>query len=264
MKSDSSPNPDLSGRFVWDWFRGEIIDVTTGEVVDRIYVAESPMREDDEGNLHPDANIVTPADPIHPLHLPHPSYILLNDVLSLFVYLKSVVPIPCSTYLLENTVRRYLKALGRRNLADDASMLALIYVALEENNVTVDVYELAEALRLDHQEVKSAIMRVKAMLNKSVSSFEERTRRNIVMYCRRFNLPREVVEHAMATYDRLLERGINRFTPRTLALSIIYISLIQHGMSTKCVTALIRTAKLKRIATYICSQTGVCLQHPSQ
>lgn len=255
MKLKLEPEPDLSHReLVWDWERGEIIDVLTGEVVDTIYVNEPQLYNDKMGNPVPAATVVTPADPMHPLHLPQSSYEILSDVISLFVYLKSAMPIPCSIYVFENTVRKYLKSLSPRALPDTISYLGLIYIALEENNVSVDIIELAEVMGVPHQDVKSAVFRLKTLLNKNLSSFEEKTLKNIQMFCQRLELPTKVYETAVNTFRAYAEKREHsyRYTPRTLALATIYIALQIHRLPAKQLSSLIRLVKVRKVARHIC------------
>ncbi|MEM3964410.1 MAG: hypothetical protein QW584_01640 [Thermofilaceae archaeon] len=241
---------------VWDWSRGEIIDVTTGEVVDRIYVSEIPMREDSD-KLVPDIEFVTPADELHPLHLSWSSYTLLEEIVDAFAKLKEVYPVHCSIYLFEDTVRRYLKKISStRNLRGKEFVAAFIYVALEENNVPVDMYSLSKALGIQHADLKSAILHVKSVLGKNVLSFEEKTRRNIAMYGQKLNLEPKVVADAMEIYDKVRFSG--RFTPRIVALTMLYLSLLKNGRSVKPLASVVRLVKLKKVARYVRDTYGIC------
>lgn len=245
------------GTLVWDWSRGEIIDITTGEVVDRIYVNEIPMREDSD-TLVPDVEFLTPADEIHPLHLSWSSYTLLEEIVDAFSKLKEAYPVHCSIYLFENTVRKYLKKIkNTKNLHEKKFIAAFIYVALEENNVPIDMYSLSKALEIQHSDLKSAVLHVKSILGKNVLSFEEKTRRNIAMYGRRLNLEPKIVADAVEIYDRV--RISARFTPRVVALTMLYISLLRNGKPPKPLASVVRLAKLKKVAKYICDTHNVCI-----
>lgn len=241
---------------VWDWKRGEIIDVTTGEVVDRIYVYDIPMREEDHG-LVPDLNILTPADELHPLHLPHSSYVLLEDILNMFVRLKNVLPIPCSVYVFEDTVRKLLKSVRKvRGLRKEEMLAAFIYLALEEINIPVDMYELSKILDIPHSKLKSAILHVKTVTGKSTSSFDERTRKNIISYGKKLKLDPKIVSEALDVYEKTKITG--RYTPRTIALAILYIVTKRNNQSTKPINSVISSTKVKEVAKYICGNYRIC------
>lgn len=248
MKTLYESNPNL----VWDWERGQIIDSRTGEVVDTIYVNYVPLSEDKYGNPRRFSEIVTPADILHPLHLPRDSLEVLNDVISIFLYLKSVITIPCSAYTIENTIRKYLKNLTPSEVPDRASIVALIYIALEENKVSVDVAELARAAEVSYHNVKSSIFRLKTSLNKFYTSFNEKVRKTIEMLCMKYHLPPEVLRDAVEIFEEYSrKRSTNRYTPRSIAKATVYIAMRRHGLSLKQVFRK-KSHRFKEIIKHVC------------
>ncbi|MEM1613268.1 MAG: cyclin family protein [Desulfurococcaceae archaeon] len=88
--------------------------------------------------------------------------------------------------------------------------------------------------------------------------FEEKTRRNIAMYGQRLNLEPKIVADAVEIYDRV--RISARFTPRVVALTMLYISLLRNGKPLKPLASVVRLAKLKKVAKYICDTHNVCIR----
>ncbi|MEM1694282.1 MAG: hypothetical protein QXH21_08205 [Ignisphaera sp.] len=256
------PNPIYEaiyeGTLVWDWSRGEVINIVTGEVVDRIYV-EISMREQDD-RLVPDIEIVTPVDELHPLHLTWTYYTLLEEIVDTYAKLKQMYSIECPIYLFEATVRKYLKKIenirngNTRGLRRKEFIAAFIYVALEENNVWMDLYKLSKALEIHHANLRSAILYVKNCLGKNVSSFAEKTRNYITMYGKKLNINPKVVADALEMYDKI--RFTAKFTPRTVALAMLYLSLVKMGEPVDPIASVANLTKIKRIIKHIL-QVGV-------
>ncbi|MEM4744898.1 MAG: hypothetical protein QXE70_10265 [Ignisphaera sp.] len=251
-------NPEPK-TLIWDWNRGEIIDPISAEVVDRIYVNDIPFtNDDDKHNLN--IEIVTLDNELHPLYLPYSLYIVLEKIMNIFVNLKQIYSIPYPIYLFENTIRYYLKKIRKtkeiKKILGKKIIAGLIYIALEENKVPIDMYSLCRTLEIDYSELRSAIIRIKKALGKNTTSFEDKTLRNITMYVQKLGLDPKIEADAIELYNKI--RFVNRFTPRIVALAMLYISILKNKRSVKPLTTVVKIDKLKNIVKYICSNNNVC------
>lgn len=240
---------------IWDWERGEIINPATGEVVDRIYVNQVPMVENDRGELVPRLSVVTPRDALHPLHLPHNTYTLLLDALDVYRVIKTRVlkDVPCSYYRIEDTLRGYLKKLGAmkvRNLRRIEYLVALVYVALEENMIAVDVVALSKLLSIPRHRIQSAIIKVKEALNKK-TPFEFKTKMNIRTYGAILGLGEDVIALAVKLYEEHKEK-VKNCAPKTVSLVFLYVALKRMSIDAeKVLCKVVRVDKISKIARRI-------------
>lgn len=222
------PKP-LERMLVYDYARGEVIDVLTGEVVDRIYVYE-PMRKTEDGDRVIDIEPIQVYDEIHPLYVSQTVYELLVDVLNLYRSAKEMLPIyGISEHLLEMTLRYYLKKL-KRHEHTNAFKAGLLYVALEQHGVIVDDADFAYATGVEISELKSAILDIKGKLAGVVKriSFDARAVELIKYFSRKFGAPNHVAVDAINVYNNCkLE---NKHSPKSQALASLYIAMKRHGL----------------------------------
>lgn len=118
------------------------------------------------------------------------------------------------------------------------------------------MYSLCRILGIDYPELRSAILLIKKALGKNTNSFEDKTRRNIAMYSQKLRLDPKIEADAIELYNKI--RFVNRFTPRLVALAMLYISILKNKRSVKPLASITKIDKLKNIARYICSNNNIC------
>lgn len=232
MSYPSSSQIEQNNMYIYDFERGFVIDPITGEVVDQIYVNQVMHRDRETNDLVKTYEFLIASNPLHPLYLQDSRYRCFREIMYLFEDLRRKMLIPISNYEVETTLRYILKTLPTRPFTYEFKA-SLLSVVLEILGVTVDIKVLSKAFEVPLHVLKSGTMYVKRMLYEKGFNIKRPLAEKVINYIRLFGehigLPHKVVASAI---DVVKSKPYpSKFTPKTLAVAILYCELERNNIN---------------------------------
>jgi len=236
QSTPNSPNSNSNGKLekclIYDYESGYVIDPATGEVVDRIYVYENYTKDEDGNRVLAHCHMSKESSPTHPLYLPLRKYLGNLEILGYLDIVRKELKVPISDYEFEANLRYITKKLGR-HLRTREFKIALLYITLESMHVPVDEKTIAELFNVSRFKLKSEIIKLKRELSetgmkKEPGSITEKMTSYISMYGMKMNLPKEVISEAVAIATS--KPYPFKYTPKTLALALLYKVITKHNI----------------------------------
>lgn len=208
---------------VWDWRTGDVIDASTGEVVDRIYVYPHPRE--------PGRSTLCAADEGHPLHLASSRYRCLVETLRMLEALRAAERVEVGDGDVEAALRFLLRRVGR-HVCSPEFRAALLFAALEMVGAYLDLRTVARACGASERGALTALAALRRDLAEAGvrprAPPSERVAALVRHYAEKLGVPSEVVRSAVRAV--LSRPHPQRFTPRSLALAVLFVELERRGL----------------------------------